>query len=135
MLAADSQSFAGLDAWLADSVRLGNQGLHYLAFADEPNLNYPSYAVFASYFGRMLEHVKANPEARAAGVRIAMPVSSRLLDGPFRIGAGQRRGIDWARQLLVAHGADIDAMAWHEWMVRDLPVSYTHLTLPTILLV
>ena len=120
VLAADSQSFAGLDAWLADSVRLGNQGLHYLAFADEPNLNYPSYAVFASYFGRMLEHVKANPEARAAGVRIAMPVSSRLLDGPFRIGAGQRRGIDWARQLLEAHGADIDAMAWHEWMVRDL---------------
>jgi len=85
VLQADSQSFAGLDAWLADSVHLGNQGLHYLAFADEPNLNYPSYAEFATYFARMLEHTKANPEARAAGVRIAMPVSSRLLDGPFRV--------------------------------------------------
>ncbi|WP_025127381.1 hypothetical protein [Pseudomonas sp. PH1b] len=120
VLDADSTSFAGLDAWLADSVRLGNQGLHYLAFADEPNLNYPSYGAFASYFTRMLEHTKANPEARAAGVRIAMPASSRLLDGPFRIGAGQRRGIDWARQLLAEHGHDIDALAWHEWMVRDL---------------
>lgn len=120
VLDADSTSFAGLDAWLADSVQLGSQGLHYLAFADEPNLNYPSYAVFADYFARMLEHTKANPDARAAGVRIAMPVSSRLLDGPFRIGAGQRRGIDWARQLLAEHGADIDALAWHEWMVRDL---------------
>lgn len=120
VLEADRESFAGLDAWLADSVQLGNQGLHYLAFADEPNLNFPSYAVFASYFAQMLEHTKANPDARAAGVRIAMPVSSRLLDGPFRIGAEQRRGIDWARQLLADHGADIDALAWHEWMVRDL---------------
>lgn len=63
---------------------------------------------------------KANPEARAAGVRIAMPASSRLLDGPFRVGAGQHRGIDWARKLLERHGQDIDALAWHEWMVRDL---------------
>ncbi|MGZ0784214.1 hypothetical protein ACXM5X_14750 [Pseudomonas saponiphila] len=120
VLAADSQTLAGLDAWLADSAQLGNRGLHYLAFADEPNLNYSSYEVFADYFARMLEHTKANPEARAAGVRIAMPVSSRLLDGPFRVGAGQRRGIDWARQLLAAHAADIDALAWHEWMIRDL---------------
>lgn len=120
VLDADSATLAGLDAWLADSVRLGNQGLHYLAFADEPNLNFTSYAAFAAYFAQMLEHTKANSDARAAGVRIAMPVSSRLLDGPFRIGAGQRRGIDWARQLLAEHGADIDALAWHEWMVRDL---------------
>ncbi len=120
VLEADPQTLAGLDAWLADSAQLGNQGLHYLAFADEPNLNYPSYAVFAAYFSQMLERTKAHPEARAAGVRIAMPVSSRLLDGPFRVGAGQRRGIDWARQLLAEHGPDIDALAWHEWMVRDL---------------
>ncbi|OLF54204.1 hypothetical protein [Pseudomonas chlororaphis] len=120
VLAADAQSLAGLDAWLADSARLPGQGLHYLAFADEPNLNYPDYATYAAYFDRMLAQVKANPEARAAGVRIAMPASSRLLDGPFRIGAGQRRGIDWARKLLARHGDDIDALAWHEWMVRDL---------------
>ncbi|MGC5698729.1 hypothetical protein J4P02_00840 [Pseudomonas sp. NFXW11] len=120
VLQADSQSLDGLDAWLAHSVQLGHQGLHYLAFADEPNLNYPSYGAFAEYFTRMLARTQAHPEARAAGVRIAMPVSSRLLDGPFRTGAGQRRGIDWARQLLAEHGADIDALAWHEWMVRDL---------------
>ncbi|WP_409298019.1 hypothetical protein [Pseudomonas sp. KCJK8993] len=120
VLEASPETLAGLDAWLDDSTRLGNQGLHYLAFADEPNLNYPSYAAFAAYFSQMLERTKAHPEARAAGVRIAMPVSSRLLDGPFRVGAGQRRGIDWARQLLAEHGPDIDALAWHEWMVRDL---------------
>ncbi|EIM15723.1 hypothetical protein [Pseudomonas chlororaphis] len=120
VLAADAQSFAGLDAWLADSVRLAGNGLHYLAFADEPNLNYPDYSSYALYFEQMLARAKANPEARAAGVRIAMPASSRLLDGPFRVGAGQRRGIDWARQLLERHGQDIDALAWHEWMVRDL---------------
>ncbi|QIH07946.1 MULTISPECIES: hypothetical protein [unclassified Pseudomonas] len=120
VLEADRQTLAGLDAWLADSAQLGNRGTHYLAFADEPNLNYPSYAAFAAYFGQMLEHTRANPDTRAAGVRIAMPASSRLLDGPFRVGAGQRRGIDWAQRLLQEHGEDIDALAWHEWMVRDL---------------
>jgi hypothetical protein len=120
VLKADAQSFAGLDAWLADTVQLGGRGLHYLAFADEPNLNYPDYPTYARYFEQMLTHAKANPVARGAGVRIAMPASSRLLDGPFRTGAGQRRGIDWARKLLAQHGEDIDALAWHEWMVRDL---------------
>ncbi|MFZ5960784.1 hypothetical protein ACOXVJ_25060 [Pseudomonas knackmussii] len=120
VLDADPQTFAGLDAWLADSARLPGKGLHYLAFADEPNLNYPDYESFARYFDAMLQRVRANPGARAAGVRIAMPASSRLLDGPFRPGAEQRRGLDWARQLLAAHGDEIDALAWHEWMQRDL---------------
>lgn len=120
VLDADAQTFAGLDAWLADTARLPGKGLHYLAFADEPNLNYPDYASFARYFDAMLQRVHANPGARAAGVRIAMPASSRLLDGPFRPGAEQRRGLDWARQLLAAHADEIDALAWHEWMQRDL---------------
>ncbi|SDI20234.1 hypothetical protein [Pseudomonas panipatensis] len=120
VLDADPSSFAGLDAWLADTARLPGKGLHYLAFADEPNLNYPDYASYADYFGAMLRRVQASPGARAAGVRIAMPASSRLLDGPFRNGAAQRRGLDWARQLLAEHGNDIDALAWHEWMLRDL---------------
>ena len=119
VLRSDSQAQAGLRAWLADSVNLPT-ATHYLAFADEPNLNYPGYAAFARYFASMLEHYKAMPEARNAGVRIAMPASSRLLDGPLRPGAAGRRGIDWADRLLQEHAADIDALAWHEWMTRDL---------------
>lgn len=120
VLEADEETVAGLNAWLADRIQLADQGVHYLAFADEPNLNYPDYASFANYFEQMLAHVKATPEASKAGVRIAIPASSRLIDGPFRRGSGQRRGIDWAGKLLARHGTDIDALAWHEWMVRDL---------------
>lgn len=119
VLASDSVAHAGLRAWLADSVSLPG-ATHYLGFADEPNLNYPGYASFARYFADMLGHYKALPEARAAGVRIAVPASSRLLDGPLRTGAAERRGIDWADRLLQEHAADIDALAWHEWMTRDL---------------
>jgi len=120
VLQANAETVDGLNAWLADSILLDDQGLHYLAFADEPNLNYPDYNSFAAYFEQMLKHVKTTPEARNAGVRIAIPASSRLIDGPFRQGSGQRRGIDWASKLLAQHGPDIDAVAWHEWMVRDL---------------
>lgn len=119
VLVSDSTASAGLRAWLADSMSLPGK-THYLAFADEPNLNYSSYASFARYFADMLEQYKALPEARSAGVRIAVPASSQLLDGPLRRGAAGRRGIDWAERLLQEHAADIDALAWHEWMTRDL---------------
>lgn len=120
VLDADSVTLAGLDAWLADTIKLGGKGVHYLAFADEPNLNYPDYATFASYFGAMLAPTLANKQARAAGVRVAMPASSRWLDGPLRSNAARSRGIEWARLLLKQYGSGIDALAWHEWMVRDL---------------
>lgn len=119
VLASDNTAHAGLRAWLADSVSLPG-ATHYLGFADEPNLNYPSYHSFARYFAGMLGQYQTLPEARAAGVRIAVPASSRLLDGPLRTGAASRRGIDWADRLLQEHAADIDALAWHEWMTRDL---------------
>ncbi|HEK0907348.1 TPA: hypothetical protein SMQ04_002111 [Pseudomonas putida] len=119
-LAADRTSHDGLDAWLAGTARLGGKGLHYLAFADEPNLNYRNYESYRDFFTGMAQRVSAWPGAREAGVRIAMPASSRLLGGPFTQGSKDLRGIDWARRLLQEHGAQIDALAWHEWMVRDL---------------
>ncbi|MGE8045253.1 hypothetical protein ACQKO6_13700 [Pseudomonas monteilii] len=119
-LSADRTTLAGLDAWLAATRARGGGGLHYLAFADEPNLNYRSFEAFEAYFQTLAEHVQQSPGARDAGVRIVMPASSRLLDGPFVEQARTRRGIDWARRLLAAHEARIDALAWHEWMVRDL---------------
>jgi len=120
VLSADTASFAGLRAWIDQRQRQHDGGLHYLAFADEPNLNYPDYASFARYFEAMLQQVQSVPGAREAGVRIAVPASSRWLGGPFRELARARRGIDWAQRLLAQHDEAIDALAWHEWMVRDL---------------
>ncbi|MBJ9976474.1 hypothetical protein IAE35_19990 [Pseudomonas sp. S75] len=118
--AADRLSHDGLDAWLAATARLGGQGLHYLAFADEPNLNYRDYASYRDFFRAMAERVRAWPGAYEAGVRIAMPASSRLVGGPFTRDSKQRQGLAWARRLLQDQDAQIDALAWHEWMVRDL---------------
>ncbi|UVM52571.1 hypothetical protein LOY38_11295 [Pseudomonas sp. B21-015] len=119
-LRADPQSNAGLDAWLAATRALGGKGVHYIAFADEPNLNYPSYANYQAIFNSMARQVRSDPANARAGIRIAMPASSRFVNGPFADDAADKRGIDWARRLLAESGGQIDALAWHEWMVRDL---------------
>jgi len=119
-LRADATSNAGLEAWLAATRALGGQGTHYIAFADEPNLNYPDYADYQRLFDSMARQVRSNPENARAGVRIAMPASTRLINGPLADNASTKRGIDWARRLLAESGDQVDALAWHEWMVRDL---------------
>lgn len=119
-LRADVVSNAGLDAWLAGTRALGGKGLHYIAFADEPNLSYPDFADYQSLFNSMARQVRSDPANFKAGVRIAMPASSRLINGPFADNAADKRGIDWARRLLSESGDKIDALAWHEWMIRDL---------------
>jgi hypothetical protein len=119
-LRADTTSNAGLDAWLAATRALGGKGTHYIGFADEPNLNYPDYASYQSIFTSMARQVRSNPDNAKAGVRIAMPASSRLVNGPFADNAADKRGIDWAKRLLKESGDQIDALAWHEWMIRDL---------------
>jgi len=119
-LRADTLSNSGLDAWLAATRALGGKGTHYIGFADEPNLNYPDYASYQSLFNSMARQVRSNPENAKAGVRIAMPASSRLVNGPFTENAADKRGIDWARRLLKESGEQVDALAWHEWMIRDL---------------
>ncbi|WP_018925568.1 hypothetical protein [Pseudomonas umsongensis] len=119
-LRADTVSNAGLDAWLAATRALGGGGTHYIAFADEPNLNYSSYANYQAIFNSMARQVRSDPANAKAGIRIAMPASSRFVNGPFTDDAADKRGIDWARRLLAESGEQIDALAWHEWMVRDL---------------
>ena len=64
--------------------------------------------------------VRDDPRAHDAGIRIAMPASSRLVNGPTMQGASERRGLDWAARLLEEHEPLIDALAWHEWFIRDL---------------
>ncbi|WP_213936615.1 hypothetical protein [Pseudomonas sp. dw_612] len=119
-LRADTTSNGGLDAWLASTRALGGKGIHYIGFADEPNLNYPDYAHYQSIFNSMARQVRSDPANAKAGIRIAMPASSRLINGPFADNAADKRGIDWARRLLAESGEQIDALAWHEWMIRDL---------------
>jgi hypothetical protein len=116
----DATSRAGLKAWLDTTKSLGPGGTHYLSMADEPNFNYSDYGRFSSYFRQMAERVRAYPGARQAGVRIAIPASSRLVNGPTMDGAATRRGLDWAGRLLLEHEPLIDALTWHEWMIRDL---------------
>lgn len=120
LLDFDSTSRAGLKAWLDSTISLGAGGLHYLSPADEPNLNYPDFATFSRYFGQMAKLVRDDPRAYEAGIRIAMPASSRLVNGPTMRGARERRGLDWAARLLEEHDTLIDALAWHEWFIRDL---------------
>lgn len=119
-LRADVQSNGGLDAWLAGTRALGGKGTHYIGFADEPNLNYSSFEQYRAIFASMARQVRSDPANARAGVRIAMPAGSRLVNGPFADNAADKRGIDWARRLLGESAEQIDALAWHEWMIRDV---------------
>lgn len=119
VLDANTVTRTGLAIWLEDSRALAG-GLHYLSVADEPNLNYPDFDSYERYFAVLSRQIREDTKAHAAGVRIAMPASSRLINGPTRDNADQRRGADWAERMLARHGEHIDALAWHEWMVRDL---------------
>ena len=92
----------------------------YLAFADEPNLNYPSFSHFERDFAALAQSIRQHPDPAISATLLAVPQSSRFLNGPTRSGAEERKGIDWARELIVRHGKWIDAISWHEWMVRDL---------------
>ena len=94
-LRADVQSNSGLDAWLAGTRALGGKGTHYIGFADEPNLNYSSYEQYRAIFNSMARQVRSDPANAKAGVRIAMPASSRLVNGPFTRKRGDKLGIDW----------------------------------------
>ncbi len=119
-LQADRTSLSGLQAWLMSTRASDDNGVHYLSFADEPNLNYPDFASFQQVFQSMAAQVRADPANARAGVRIAIPASSRFTNGPFTDNAADKRGIDWARRLLATSDDQIDALAWHEWMIRDL---------------
>ncbi|MFJ2481839.1 hypothetical protein ACIOWE_16285 [Pseudomonas sp. NPDC087598] len=119
-LRVNAQTNSGLEAWLAGTRALGGKGTHYIGFADEPNLNYASYDQYREVFTNMARQVRRDPANAKAGVRIAMPASSRLVNGPLAENAADKRGIDWARRLLSESADQVDALAWHEWMIRDL---------------
>lgn len=120
VLAADEPTLRAVDAWIDVMADLGGSTVHYLALADEPNLNYPDYDAFEKYFVRMARRVREHPRVVEARVRIVAPVSSRFADGPTRENANGRQGVEWARRLLHDHGDLVDAIGWHWWQHRDL---------------
>lgn len=109
-----------LNRYLKERHQNGLLNNAYLAFADEPNLNYPDYETFARHFAKLASGIKKSSDPAVNATLIAAPQSSRFVNGPTRSGAEQRRGIDWAEQLIKSHGQWLDAISWHEWMVRDL---------------
>src|SRR5690606_22264243 len=120
VLKPERTTLDGIDAWIAMMADLGGSTEHYLAFADEPNLNYPDFESFRRYFVAAAPRARAHPRAKEAKIRIAAPASSRFTDGPTRDNAVSRKGIEWTRRLLDEHPDLIDAVSWHWWQVRDL---------------
>ncbi|MBV1883529.1 MAG: hypothetical protein KUG82_17950 [Pseudomonadales bacterium] len=93
---------------------------YYIAIADEPNLNYSSYSEFENDYLTIVGAIKASRNPLIAKTLFAAPQASRFLNGPTRQGADHRSGYQWAEQLLQHHPDLVDALSWHEWLVRDL---------------
>ncbi|PXF32874.1 hypothetical protein WH50_02170 [Pokkaliibacter plantistimulans] len=113
----------GISKWLDAIVRANYPGPHYLAIADEPNFRYPDYATFEKAVVSLSEFINNYPGARQAGVRVIAPASSRFTETPpttLDVKSTERRGVQWAAQLLKSYPSTLDALAWHEWMVYDL---------------
>ncbi|WP_250654725.1 hypothetical protein [Alkalimarinus coralli] len=92
----------------------------YLAIADEPNLNYGSYNQFEKDFVAIASTLKNHPEPSVSSIQMAVPQSSRFVNGPTRSDSDERIGADWAERLLQGHPDLVDSISWHQWLVRDL---------------
>lgn len=92
----------------------------YYSIGDEPNLNYPSFESYSRTFGDIASSIKNHVDPAVRQSLIAIPQSSRFLNGPTIEGSEKRRGFDWAQKLIEQYGRYIDAISWHEWLVRDL---------------
>ena len=109
-----------LSDYLKDRHSLSLLSNNFVALADEPNLNYSNYEHFDQYFSSLASFIKNHPDPMVSNTKLAVPQSSRFLNGPTRKGADKRIGIHWAEKLVSNYGQWIDAISWHEWLVRDL---------------
>ncbi|MBU2712755.1 hypothetical protein [Zooshikella harenae] len=109
-----------LRSYLPSWQQYSKTGQHYLVLADEPNLNYPSFTAFVKYAKQVVNGLKQLPEHVREHVKVAIPASAGWLNGPNRNQASSRRGITWAKQLLLLLGDDVHALTWHQWLIRDL---------------
>lgn len=109
-----------LEGYLKKHHEQGTLQKTFIAIADEPNLNYDSKSSFIEDYIKIADSIKKHPDSNIAKTRFAAPQSSRFINGPTRTGSEQRIGIDWLKAMLDKRPDLIDAISWHEWLVRDL---------------
>lgn len=115
---ADVQS--GLDAWIKNMARINDGREHYIAAADEPNYNYPTFESFRSHYEAMGNFIRNHPDSVAAGVKIMAVASSRFDHGPNVDKSFQNKGYHWSRDIVELYPELVDAIVWHDWTIRGL---------------
>lgn len=110
----------GLDNWIDLMYRLNDGREHYIALADEPNLNYPTFEEFEAHFVSAAEAIRNNPKSAAAKIKISAVASSRFDHGTTVDDSYARKGLHWTTQIVNMYPHLVDAIVWHEWTVRGL---------------
>lgn len=118
--ATDPDIPPALDFWIENIASLEDGKEHYLAAADEPNLNYPTYEEFEAHFTAFANHIRNHPLSEAGGVKIAAVASSRFDHGTTVEDSVYRLGETWCANLVEKVPHLIDAIVWHDWTVRGL---------------
>ncbi|MBU0993299.1 MAG: hypothetical protein KJ737_12465 [Proteobacteria bacterium] len=109
-----------LERYLAHHKSKHDIEIPYIAFADEPNLNYPDYETFENHFKILSRTVQRVNKDNNAHIKIASPESSLMTNGPTREDSKKRTGFEWTERLLKKYPDSIDSISWHLWLKRDL---------------
>ena len=115
----DTLTIAGVEAFIQNLARINDGGVHYLSLADEPNYNYPDFQTFIEWYGPMSEYIFNHPLRIQAGIKLAVPASSRFDQAPNSAVPTESFGEDWCRMLIELYGERIEGIVWHEWTVRN----------------
>ena len=109
-----------LEKYLKNHRQNGRLKNTYIAIADEPNLNYPSLQRFLDDYIYIADQIKKHSNPTISQTKFAAPQSSRFVNGPTRSQSDRRLGTAWLLSLLEKRPDLVDAISWHEWLVRDL---------------
>lgn len=111
---------SGVDAWIRNIARINDGKEHFIAAADEPNLNYPDYETYEKHFVAFARYVKAHPLTAQAKIKVVSPASSRFDHGTTVDDSYSRKGYNWAWKIVNLYPDLVDAIVWHDWTVRGL---------------
>lgn len=110
----------GTDYWVKCMARINDGREHFIAPADEPNYNYPTFESYRTAFFNWATFIKTHPDYAASGARIMAAASSRFDHGPNADASATRKGYLWAKQIIDLYPDLVDGVVWHEWTVRGL---------------
>lgn len=108
------------DHWVKCMARINDGRDHYIAPADEPNYNYPTFESYRTAFYNWAMFIKTHPQYAASGAKIMAAASSRFDHGPNTTNSSATKGYLWARDIIDLYPDLVDAVVWHEWTVRGL---------------